>query len=193
MNLIDFVKNPQWDLWRNFINDISTTNDHLKDNYLNIDFNEFLSFPCVLDSEKIICFSGLQYNEKKWGPGIARCSSRMWIHPEYRIQGISKFEGGSKFLNTTYCLPLQFECAKKLGIDTLFISRESNPLAFKKYLGLVKINCGMDFVLQERKYNVCGHGHDLQATCQQYVAVHCLDADAKSTWIKNMTLPHMIL
>ena len=192
MNLIDFVKNPQPDLWQDFVANISATDDHLKDNYLNIDFGEFISFPCLLDSEKIICFSGLQYNERKWGPGVARCSSRMWIHPEYRIEGISKFEGGTKFLNTSFCLPVQFERAAELGIDTLFISRESNPLAFKKYLNLVKINCGRDFILEKNRYNVCGYEHKTTASCQQFVAVHCKDTDAQARWIKNMR-PHMIL
>lgn len=193
MNLIDFVKNPQWDLWNNFVANISATDDHLKENYLNIDFGEFLTFPCVLDSEKIICFSGLQYNEKKWGKGIARCSSRMWVHPEYRIEGLSKFSGGNKFLNTTYCLPIQFACANSLGIDTLFISRESNPLAFKQYLKLVKINCDVEFKLEANRYNVCGYQHRPSPSCQQYVATYCRDLDARSRWIKNMTVPYMIL
>ena len=180
-------------MWKNFIDHVSAMDDHLKENYLNIDFGEFLSFPCLVDHEKIICFSGLQYNEKKWGRGVARCSSRMWVHPEYRIEGISKFEGGTKFLNTSYCLPQQFECAKELGIDTLFISRESNPLAFKKYINLVKINCGVEFEVLDKRYNVCGPSRVIKPTCQQYVAVHCADLDAKVRWIKNMTAPHMIL
>lgn len=192
MNIIDFVKNPQWDLWQDFIANISATDDNLKENYLHIDFGEFLSFPCVLDSEKIICFSGLQYNEKKWGKGIARASSRMWIHPEYRIQGISKFEGGNKFLNTTYCLPIQFDCARALGINTMFISRESNPLAFERYINLVKINCNMDFTLHKHMYNVCGQEHKLTPSCHQYVAVYSADLDAQALWIKNMR-PNMIL
>ena len=187
MNIIDFVKNPQPDLWQRFITDMTNADDHLKENYLNIDFNEFLTFPCVLDSEKIICFSGLQYNENKWGAGIARCSSRMWVHPDHRIQSVSKFGGGAKFLNTTYCLPLQLELAHSLGINTLFISRENNPRAFGQYINLVKINCGVKFNIEASRYNVCGQQHSPSDSCNQFVAVYNRDLDARCTWIKNMT------
>ena len=187
MNIIDFVKNPQPNLWQRFLNDLARTDDHLKENYLNIDFGEFLTFPCFLDSEKIVCFSGLQYNENKWGQGVARCSSRMWIHPDYRIQGASKFAGGPKFLNTTYCLPMQLELAETTGINTLFISRESNPRAFGQYINLVKINCGIEFNIEPMRYNVCGHQHSPMDSCNQFVAVYHRDLDAKRLWIKNMS------
>ena len=60
----------------------------------------------------------------------------MWIHPDYRIKGISKFTGGPKFLNSTYCLPLQIKKAKEVGLNSVFISRENNLIGFRQYIDL---------------------------------------------------------
>ena len=183
MKVIDLITDPQPELWDNAIIYIKTINDRLKDNYLNINFNEFLSFPVVVKDEKIICFSGLQYNEQRWGIRVGRFSSRMWIHPDYRIQSLSKFLGGEKFLNSMYCLPVQLEKAREARLDTIFISREHNLVGFGQYLNLLKINCGLDFEMKTNRYNVCGE----DAVCAQYVAVHNLTDMGEEIWIKNMT------
>jgi len=172
-------------LWADCLTVIADSEDPLKENYTTINFEEFISFPCVVDSDRIVCFSGLQYNERKWGRGIARASSRMWIDPAYRHQGITKFTGGSKFLNTTYCLPLQFAELAANNINSVFISRESNVRAFKEYLKLIKINCGMEFELEPNLYNVCGPQSVIPVSCQQFVAVHHRNKSA-STWTANM-------
>jgi hypothetical protein len=111
----------------------------------------------------------------------------MWIHPDYRIKGIGKFTGGAKFLNSTYCLPVQINKAKEVGLDAVFISREYNLIGFKQYIDLIKINCDLDFNIKPNRYNVCGHTYDEQEGCIQYVAVHHLTNLGNETWIRNMT------
>lgn len=192
LQVIDLITNPQPELWDNVKIYIRSINDSLKDNYLNINFDDFLSFPVVIENNKIICFSGLQYNEQRWGKGLARFSSRMWIHPDYRIKTFSKFTGGPKFLNSTHCLPVQFKKAQELGLDSLFISREHNLLGFKQYIDLIKINCSLDFNIKPNRYNVCGKTYDDQEGCVQYVAVHHLTDNGNETWIRNMT-KHLIV
>ncbi len=192
MQVIDLILDPQDRLWKDTIEYIMNTDDHLKSNYINIKFDEFLSFPAVIENDKIICFSGLHYNERRWGKNLARFSSRMWVHPDYRIKGISKFTGGPKFLNSTYCLPLQIQKAKEVGLDTVFISRESNLIGFSQYIDLIKINCNLEFEIKPNRYNVCGRTYDEQEGCVQYVAVHHLTDNGNETWVRNMT-KHLIV
>jgi len=192
LQVIDLIVNPQDQLWKETVDYISGTNDILKNNYINIKFNEFLSFPVVIENKKIICFSGLHYNEGRWGKRLARFSSRMWIHPDYRIKSISKFIGGPKFLNSTYCLPLQMQKAKEHGLDSVFISREHNLIGFKQYIDLIKINCNLEFEIKPNRYNVCGYTFDDQEGCIQYVAVHHLTKQGNEVWIRNMT-KHLVV
>lgn len=186
LKTLDLITNPDAELWNRCLDVIYKGTDPLRENYLNIDFNDYLSFPVVVNNDRIVCFSGLQYSEKKWGRGIARASSRMWIHPAYRHSGITKFVGGTKFLNTTYCLPIQFAVALNSNIDAMFISRESNLLAFQQYLKLVKINCNYIFNLLPNFYNVCGPQAAVPESCRQYVALHYLTKQAPATWAKSM-------
>jgi hypothetical protein len=102
----------------------------------------------------------------------------MWVHPNYRLPGMKKFVGGDKFLNTTYCLPIQIEQAKSLGLDCIFVSRENNPLGFGEYVNLIKINTGTEFTMLSKKYNVFD--------VDQYVAVSMLTPNGKSVWDKSM-------
>jgi hypothetical protein len=186
MEVVDLKLNFHSELWYQCMDLIRSSDDALRDNYLTINFDDFLSFPAVINNDRIVCFSGLQYSEKKWGRGIARASSRMWIHPAYRHTGMVKFTGGSKFLNTTHCLPVQFKAALNANINCLFISRESNPKAFEQYLRLVEINCQYKFTLLDRYYNVCGPQATVPPSCRQYVAVHYLNNAGSGTWHLNM-------
>jgi hypothetical protein len=173
-------------LWNNVQETIELSNDPLKFNYVGLDPKSFVSLPAVIIDDKIVCFSGLQINQKKWGAGIGRCSARMWIDPEYRFKHITRFTGGNRFLNTTYSLPLQIAAAKILKLDCLFISRETNLLGFKEYLKLIKINCGVDFVLDSAQYNVCGPQKVIPESCRQYVAVLHLSATGADCWQQRM-------
>jgi hypothetical protein len=184
--IIDFSTNFDSILWNQFQEFVATTNDDLTDNYIGLDPRDFASFPAVVVDDRIVCFSALQIKDEWWAKGIGRCSTRMWIHPEFR-HGLSKFGGGSKYLNTTHCLPIQIAQAKLLGLDCLFISREHNPVAFKKYADLIKINCGIEFTMESYKYNVCGLVEDVSDSCQQWVMVHYLTPSGPALWYNAMS------
>lgn len=184
MQIIDLKTNFEETLWNDALQCIQAGNDSLKKNYENINFEEFLSFTCVVDEHQIIAFSGLQYDVTKWGTGIARCSSRMWVHPEHRITSLSKFTNGPKFLNSYYCVPLQLEIAKKHNLDVVFVSREHNPAAFNEYLELLYRNTQHKFAANNSRYWICGSVRD--PSCLQYVGVCYLTPDGVNVWNKNM-------
>jgi len=173
-------------LWDNVQETISSGNDPLKSNYIDLDPKSFVSFPVVIKNNKIICFSGLQISEERWGHGIGRCSARMWVDPEYRFKNLVRFSGGNRFLNTTYILPLQIEVAKQHKFSTIFISRENNLLGFKEYLKLIKINCYVDFILESVRYNICGPKSFLPDSCKQHVAVLHLTDTGSTLWQHQM-------
>jgi len=182
MIVIDLATQFDEKLWTQFQEYIVTSDDSLNDNYIGLDPTEFLSFPAVVVDDKIICFSGLQINNDRWGHGIGRCSARMWIHPDHRFKGMIKFTGGPKFLNTTHCLPIQLAVAKQHNLDYVFISREHNLRGFEQYLELIKINCETLFILDKRKYNVCGAQDPVPESCKQWVAVHDLKNNGFDLW-----------
>lgn len=186
IKIIDFVTNFDDRLWKDCQNLIVESDDQLKDNYINLDLTAYISFPVVIIENKIVCFSGLEVNKDRWGKGIGRCSTRMWIHPEYRHAG--KFTSGDKFLNTTYCLPIQLAKAKLIGLDCVFISRESNLKGFEEYLKLIKINSKTDFIMEPNKYNVCGSLDPVPESCKQWIMIHHLTDRGSQLWQNQMKL-----
>jgi hypothetical protein len=83
-------------------------------------------------------------------------------------------------------MPMQIKKAQEHGLSAIFVSRERNPLGFKKYLDLIKINCNLNFVLKPHRYNVCGgYGVDSES-CSQHVAVHCLTDQGSDAWRISM-------
>jgi hypothetical protein len=184
MLVVNLAHNSKYNkLWANTVDLIRQSSDRLRENYLTINPADFASFPAVIDNNQIVCFSALQLAEEKWGAKIGRVSTRMWIHPDYRHAG--KFTSGTKFLNTTYCLPLQLADARILGLDTVFISREENLRGFQEYLKLIKVNCGFDFSLEDQKYNVCGI-YPVPESCKQWVAVCHLTQHGYDAWQQAM-------
>jgi hypothetical protein len=182
--IFDFATRFDDKLWDKCLKDIAKSSDPLKNNYIGLEPTEFTSFPVVIIDDKIVCFSALQINEERWGKGIGRCSSRLWIHPEYRHTG--KFTGGDKFLNTTYCLPIQLAAAKLHNLDCIFISREHNLLGFVEYAKLIKINCNTNFYLESTRYNVCGSLDPIPESCKQWVMVHHLTTGGSALWEQQM-------
>jgi hypothetical protein len=182
--IIDFATNFDADLWDQYQAYLLTTNDDLKDNYVGLNPQDFACFPVVIINNQIVCFSALQISKDRWGEGIGRVSTRMWIHPDYRHKG--RFTGGNKFLNTTYCLPLQLAKARSLGLDCVFISREHNPKAFEHYLDLIKINCNITFAIESKRYNVCGSLDPIPESCKQWVAVYQLTDWGWAIWSTQM-------
>ena len=185
IKIVDFATSFDNDLWNQFQNYVITTTDELKHNYIDLDPRKFASFPVVIINNTVVCFSALQTNNDWWGNGIGRVSTRMWIHPDYRHTG--KFTYGAKFLNTTYCLPLQLAKAKLIGLDCVFISRENNLKAFGEYQKLIKTNCNVDFVMEQNKYAVNGPCYvDDPESMKQWIMLHYLTDAGKEVWRKNM-------
>jgi hypothetical protein len=187
ITVIDLSNNNDYDdLWKNVIKRISKSSDKLKNNYINLNPKDFPCFTAIIENNEIVCFSALQIDLKKWGQNIARCSTRMWIAPEKRFNGMTKFSSGSKFLNSYYCLPLQIQKSKDLGIKCLFMSREENPKAFGKWAQLVNNNCRTNFIFLEDRYNVCGNLNPIPVSCKQYICLDISNNESLSVWKKNM-------
>lgn len=185
VKIVDYANNFDIKLWQKFQDYVKTTTDSTKHNYIDLDPRKFASFPVVIIDDTIICFSGLQINKDWWGEGIGRISSRMWIHPDYRHSG--KFTGGVKFLNTTYCLPLQLAKAKLIGLDCVFVSRERNLKGFNEYLKLIKVNCGTNFTMEPNKYALNGPCYvEDPESMKQWVMLHCLTDVGQQRWHDQM-------
>ena len=63
IKIIDFSTRFDNVLWTDCQKYILESTDELKDNYINLDPREFVSFPVVIIDNKIVCFSALQINE----------------------------------------------------------------------------------------------------------------------------------
>lgn len=173
-------------LWNDTLDFIRRSDDRLKNNYLDIDPQSYICFTALIDKNKIICFSSLQSDPLRWGDKIARCSTRMWVHPNYRFQGMTKFTKGPRFLNSYYCLPLQLSRAKELGYDCVFMSRDANKKGFEAWTDLVNENCQSDFKLLDDRYNLCGDFNDGSSNCVQYVSVDVSNDLALNIWKNAM-------
>jgi hypothetical protein len=185
IKIVDFATSFDVVAWNQFRQYVTTTTDDLKYNYIDLDPRDYVSFPVVIIDNIIVCFSALQTNSDWWGTGIGRVSTRMWIHPDYRHTG--KFTGGDKFLNTTYCLPLQLAKAQLLGLDCVFISRENNLKGFDEYLKLIKVNCNTEFVMEPNKYALNGPCYvEDPESMKQWVMLYHLTDQGKERWNRNM-------
>lgn len=172
--------------FKNALHCIQQSNDLLKDNYANLNPDDFLSFQAIIEDDEIICFSGLEKNKDRWGSYILRCSAKMWIHPNYRFSGLTKFTGGEKFLNSYYIVPNHLKIAKEQGYKCVFMSREKNFKAFKKWSDLVNINANSNFQVLPHIYNVCGAQDIIHDSCKQIVAAEMLDDDGPKVWAHYM-------
>jgi len=187
MEIVDLAQTNRYDdLWSETIELISTSKDKLKDNYLSLDPRSFLSFTALIHNGKIICFSALQSNNDRWGEDIVRCSARMWVHPDHRFLGLTRFTQGKKFLNSYYLIPEQIKKAKMLGYRCIFMSREENPLAFFKWSDLVNRNAGSGFINLPGRYNVCGNLNPIPESCKQYVSIDTSNSQSLPIWHASM-------
>jgi len=181
------VDDTYLDLFNEALEKIAESSDPLKNNYAGLNPKDYLSFPAVIREGKIACFSAMNMIPDKWGNGIARISSRLWIDRQYRFEGLVKFRGGDKFMNTTYCLPMQIQKAREADIKCLFVSREGTSyLGFNEYINLIKTNTGLEFKLLPNKYNVCGSVDPIPESCKQFVAIHALTNDGEEIWNQQM-------
>lgn len=181
------VDDTYMELFYNALESIAKSSDPLKSNYVNLNPKEYFSFPAVIREGKIACFSGGITLPSRWGNGIARVSTRLWIDYQYRFSGLVKFRGGDQFMNTTYCLPIQIQKARELGLKCIFISREGkHNIGFQEYLKLIKVNCNLDFKLLPQKYNTCGSIDPIPESCKQFVAILPLTDDGETVWNQEM-------
>jgi len=186
IKVVEYAKDFDKCLWQKFQDYVVTTADDLKYNYIDLDPRDFVSFPVVIINNTIVCFSALQVNKDWWGEKIGRVSTRMWIHPDYRHKG--RFTSGAKFLNTTYCMPLQLAKAKLIGLDCVFISRKNNLKAFEEYSKLIKVNCNTEFIMEPTKYSLNGPCQvEDPESMKQWVMLHHLTDQGKSVWFDNMS------
>lgn len=188
------VDDTYMDLFKDALDKIAKSTDPLKANYVGLNPKEYISFPAVIREGKIACFSGVVTVPDRWGVGVARISTRMWIDYQYRFTGLVKFRGGDQFMNTTYCLPMQIQKAQEAGIKCLFISREGkSSVGLSQYLELIKINNNLEFKLLANKYNTCGSIDPVPESCKQFVAIHALTPDGEAIWNQNMDSKKIIV
>lgn len=187
MEIVDLAHTDRFQSnWQEVLRFIAKSSDKLKNNYTQLDPKNFLSFTALLDNNKIICFSALQSAVDRWGHDIARCSTRMWVHQDFRFTGMTRFTQGNRFLNSFYLIPKQLEIAKKLKYSCVFMSRESNPRAFVEWSKLVNKNTGNNFQNLKDRYNVCGSLDPIPESCKQFVSLNFADSSSLDIWNHNM-------
>lgn len=164
---------PEWGQCLDYIR-THCSFDPLYSNYIDLDLNEFISFPVVIEDGHIIAFSGAQVSPSKWGPLTARISSRMWIHPDKRQNSFTKFNPESRiWYNSQLIIPKQIPSLITAGIRTIFISRKDHRRSFTKFIDLVNINLDQNLTVIPGEYWVCGNSVFEQA-CKQIIAVGSL-------------------
>lgn len=171
----------------------------LKENYLNINLNEFLSFNIVTHDNELVCFSGLQIRPGVFPINTARAHSRFYFSEKYRRKNLSVFRDRLNnyeipelaFPGFLVTLPKQIEKAKSLKLDAIFISREkinefsskSKQLRLELFKKLHNEKYHLD-VLPEL-YNVCGSSIDTKS-CWQYIFYLILNNHVNSSIFKSM-------
>ena len=127
------------------------------DNYNDIDTYEY-DYISLCITDRIIAFSGLM--KGRWGNGIGRVATRLWVDPEYRMIG-----GRPSAFNSTIMMPEQTRFAEKNGYNCVFFSREKGGKHF-------------DYICQ-RSTDACPYGYmytpagkvQVSNSTWQYIAV----------------------
>lgn len=184
MQVIDMCNDRSYDLlWANEIENIQHSNDNLKGNYTSIKFNEFESFTMLVQDNEVVAFSGLQFSPERWGSNTARVLSRFYIAPKYR-HGLSLLTND---LYTRYMLPVQLDAARRLGVSSVFISRETGFHSFGKYVSYINETLtDTAFVVLNGRYDVCGIENPVPDSCKQYIALKLLTENGKRDWNNKM-------
>lgn len=164
-------------LWQNCLDFIENNchADPLYKNYLNLDPEKFFFFNGTIHNDEIISFGGIEYSPNKWGENIARVLTRFWIHPAYRSQGLTKWQGNHTRLSPLVLAP-QIEFLKTHNkIKLAMISREGRyKNSFSYFLELANSVEDCNFKLIDGIYNVCEPMDIVPPSCKQLVAVSCL-------------------
>ena len=143
-----------------------TLEDPLSRNYTKerIPLENFPFFSIVVISNQIVAFSGLQTG--RWGGGIGRVASRLWVHPDWRSQNGRPSEFNSKIM-----MPHQTLFAQEHGFDCVFFSREKPYKHFDFIVKRSNQKCpfGFEYKTMPKEYNVCLNSQD--ESCWQKIAV----------------------
>lgn len=107
-------------------------------NYKDIDLREYDYMSICVDDRRIVAFSGLM--KDRWGPGIGRVATRLWVDPEHRMLG-----GRPSAFNSTMMMPAQTKFAHENGYACVFFSREKGGKHFN--------------YICERSTNACPYGY----------------------------------
>ena len=95
-------------------------NFKLKNNYLNINFDDYLSFTLLLEKEEIVAFSGLQ--RAHFPEGYGRVLNKLYYGEKIKARGYRIFPS----LATEYMLPHQVSVGRKKNLNFVFISFQSD-------------------------------------------------------------------
>lgn len=167
----------------------------LKDNYLNIDLNEFFSFIVVAFEKKFVGFSGLQKRQES--SQIARANTRLYISEHFRAEGLAKPSAHRldlpielQYPSAFIFLPQQLKVARQNKISSVFISRQypnkkkSFQLVFDKMNSFLAPEDKFQFL--DKIYNTCHSPENI--SCWQMIMLNCLNNDFSLFDFKNLFL-----
>lgn len=188
---IDLTVDPDADnlliKFKSFIKE-HCSQDPLYNNYANLDLTDFICLTAVINNNHIVALSGVQSKPDRWGTNTVRISTRFWMHPDYRINGLSKYDPGQRFyFNSQLMIPYQLNYLKTLGIKFAIITREGNyRRSFTKFIELVNYHNATNFTVLNGIFNVCNHMTLIPESCQQMIAVHAFDNTSFDTELENL-------
>lgn len=189
--IIDLVVDADAELllikFKSFIKEYCSQ-DPLYDNYANLDLNDFICLTAVIEDDNIVALSGVQSKPDRWGPNTVRISTRFWMHPNYRINALSKYNPEQRFyFNSQLMIPYQLTYLKTLGVKFAIITREGNyRRSFTKFIKLVNHHNGTNFTVLDGTFNVCNHMPIVPESCQQMIAVHSFDNTLFNNELTNL-------
>lgn len=158
----------------------------LKENYLNLNVSDYVSFTCLLnEASQIVGFSALQ--QGPFPHGTLRVLNKLFYGGQVRQKGFRPFPS----LATQYMLPYQLEVARKTGAEFVFVSFQSDLKRdhfVKAYEDALNQSTPEgEWKLMAGLYNTCppcGEGINDHPACWQRII--CLDLkDSK----KSFNLP----
>lgn len=177
LKLIDLKKNfnEYRDIWHDCQNYIRQhcRDDLLFRNYVNINFDDFLSFTAAINNDDIAAFGAVEVKPQCWGAGVARALTRFWINPKYRTQGLTKWRNSKIKYSPTVLRP-QLEFLKtQAQIQSVIITREGDyPRSFTEIIRLANTVSDREFIIMPGRYNVCECMKSPPESCRQFVATN---------------------
>jgi hypothetical protein len=163
--------------------------DPLYSNYESLNVNDFVCLTAVLDQNEIVALSGVQHLPDRWGDNTVRMSTRFWVHPDYRINSLSKFKHDQRlYFNSQLMIPFQLNFIKSLGISYAIITREGEyRRSFKKFIELVNHHNGTQFNVLDGLYNVCQPMACVPDSCKQIIAVHSFSSTSFNQELRQLS------